>query len=255
MGSSMQEFLVALAVFVLLVTAAIGSLVVCSRLPAHHRSEETHSVIKIAATVFVLMASILLGLLVNSVRNTFETADRTLHTFATEIILLDRALRQYGPETAEARRKLGDYTREAIEGTWPAEGAPIIADAKAGALLDGVATQLRAIVPPDAAHAGILSRIDQKLQRVVELRWQLIGASRSTVYTPLFIMLVAWLMLIFASVGFNAPFNPVVVFTTVLAAFVISASLYILMDLDLPYEGPVRISPKPLQQALQMITS
>lgn len=251
----MQEFVVALAVFVSLVSAAIGSLVVCSRLPAHHRSEETHSVIKIAATVFVLMASILLGLLVNSVRNTFETADRTLHTFATEIILLDRLMRQYGPETADARKELSEYTQEAIHGTWPTEGAPIIDDTRAGALLEDVATQLRKLSPPDNARAGILSRMEQRMQRVIELRWQLIGASRSTVYTPLFIMLVAWLVLIFASVGFNAPFNPVVVVTTVLAAFVISASLYILMDLDLPYDGPVRISPRPLEQALQAIRS
>lgn len=251
----MQEFIVALVVFALLVASAIGSLVICSRLPEHHRKDDTHSVIKIAATVFILMASILLGLLVNSVRNTFETADRTLHTFATEIILLDRLMRQYGPETAGARKELADYTQEAIRGTWPDTGTPVIDDTRAGALLDDVAAQLRALVPPDNARASILNRMEQRMQRVIELRWQLIGASRSTVYTPLFIMLVAWLMLIFASVGFNAPFNPVVVSTTVLAAFVISASLYILMDLDLPYEGPVRISPKPLQEALHTIRS
>jgi hypothetical protein len=209
----------------------------------------------VAATVFILMASVLLGLLVNSVRNTFDTADKTLHSFATELILLDRSLRLYGPETAAARKRLGDYTQEAIEGTWPTEGIPVIADAKAGAILDSVATELRAITAPDRAHADIFNRIEQHMQRVIELRWTLIGASRSTVYTPFFVILVAWLMLIFASVGFNAPFNGVVIVTTVLTAFVISASLYIVLDLDLPFEGPVRVSPKPLQQALEIIRS
>jgi hypothetical protein len=251
----MREFFIAAAVFGALVAATLGSLVLCRRLPEHHRKDDTHAVIKVAATVFILMASVLLGLLVNSVRNTFDTADKTLHAFATEIILLDRALRVYGPETAPARKRLGDYTQEAIEGTWPTEGTPIIADAKAGAILDGVAAELRGLVAADATRADILTKVEQRMQRVIELRWTLIGASRSTVYTPLFVMLIAWLVLIFASVGFNAPFNPVVVTTTVLAAFVISTSLYIVLDLDLPFDGPVRISPQPLQQALAIIRS
>ncbi len=59
-----------------------------------------------------------------------------------------------------------------------------------------------------------------------------------------------WLVLIFASVGFNAPNNPVVVVTVVTAALVITTSLYVILDMDRPFEGPVRVSPAPMQQAL-----
>ncbi len=58
----MRELVLPSLVFVSLVVASLGAMVIVQRLPAHHHSDDTHTVIKQAATVFVLMASVLLGL-------------------------------------------------------------------------------------------------------------------------------------------------------------------------------------------------
>jgi hypothetical protein len=39
-----------------------------------------------------------LGLLLNSAKNTFEQVDHDMHTYATDLILLDRTLIQYGAD-------------------------------------------------------------------------------------------------------------------------------------------------------------
>lgn len=245
----MRELPVAILVFALLLGTALGTLLFVRRLPEGHRSDATHSVVKLAAGIFILMASLLLGLLVNTAKNTFEGVDRNVHAFATELVLLDRTLRNMGPDAAETRRRLHAYTQRALDGTWPAAGAPVVDDREAERLLDQVEAALQAI-PQQPERADLFRSAQQNLQTLIRLRWVLIDGADGTLYTPLFIMLVAWLVLIFASAGFNAPNNPIVVVTLVASAFVITISLYFVLDMDRPFEGPVRISPAPMIQAL-----
>jgi hypothetical protein len=245
----MREMPVAVLVFALLLVASLSTLFFVPRLPPRHRSDETHAVVKLAAGIFILMASLLLGLLVNTAKNTFEGVDRNVHAFATELVLLDRALRNMGPDAAETRQRLHAYTQRALDGTWPAAGAPTVDDREAERLLNQVETSLHAI-PQKPERADLFRNAQQNLQTIVRLRWVLIDGANGTLYMPLFVMLVGWLVLIFASVGFNAPANPVVVATLVASAFVITTSLYFVLDMDRPFEGPVRISPAPMHQAL-----
>lgn len=245
----MREIPIAILVFALLLGASLGTLFFVRRLPESHRQDNTHSVVKVAAGVFILMASLLLGLLVNTAKNTFEAVDRNVHAFATELVLLDRTLRNIGPDAAETRQHLHDYTKRALEGTWPTAGRPVVDDRAAEKILDQVEAGVQALtLKPE--RADLLRSAQQSLQSIIRLRWILIDGADGTLYTPLFIILVAWLVLIFASVGFNAPNNPVVVVTVVTAALVITTSLYVILDMDRPFEGPVRVSPAPMQQAL-----
>jgi hypothetical protein len=62
-------------------------------------------------------------------------------------------------------------------------------------------------------------------------------------------MLTAWLVLIFASFGYRAPRNAVVTLTLVASAALISGSIYLILDMDVPFSGPIKISPAPLLRA------
>ena len=116
----MNEFLVAAAIFVCLDVAALGCLVLSARLPEHHRHDDTYNVVRLAANIFVVMTSLVLGLLINSSKNTFEAIDRNVHAFSTDLVLLDRSLRHYGPEASDVRRRLAVYLRRGSR----ARGAP-----------------------------------------------------------------------------------------------------------------------------------
>src|SRR4051812_47140160 len=105
----MKEVLLALFVFVCLTGASLGALFFHGRLPAHHRHDDTQNVIRLIANIFVVMTSLVLGLMVNSAKSRFESINRDLHTFATDLILLDRLLSLYGSDADDTRRRLVIY--------------------------------------------------------------------------------------------------------------------------------------------------
>jgi hypothetical protein len=113
----MGEVLVAVAIFACLAGAALASLIIYPRFPEHHRQDDTSAVVRLAANLFVVMSSLVLGLMINSAKNTFESIDRNVHTFSTDLILLDRALRLYGPEANGARELLGAYAQRVVDTT------------------------------------------------------------------------------------------------------------------------------------------
>lgn len=249
----MPELAVAATVFFCLLASSLGCLLVYERLPAPHRQEDTHAVVRAAAGIFVVMTSLVLGLFINSAKNTFEQIDRNVHAFGTELILLNRAMRLAGPETAAAREQLEAYVQRAIAGTWPGSGPTLLEDRTAEGMLDEVETSLKAIRASDPDRNDLLQDARRRLQKVVELRWSLIEQSAGTIPAPLVVMLVAWLTMIFASFGYRAPRNPTVVTTLVVAAFLISSALYLILDMDEPFAGPIQVSPAPLQSALEHI--
>ena len=63
-------------------------------------------------------------------------------------------------------------------------------------------------------------------------------------------MLVAWLMLIFGSFGYHAPRNHIVVATIVVSAALISIAVYFILDMDVPFAGPIQVSPAPMERAI-----
>jgi hypothetical protein len=66
-------------------------------------------------------------------------------------------------------------------------------------------------------------------------------------------MVVAWLVLIFGSFGYRAPRNAVVLTSFVLASALISGALYLIVDMDAPFGGPIQVSSAPLQRAMAEI--
>jgi hypothetical protein len=77
-----------------------------------------------------------------------------------------------------------------------------------------------------------------------------VDQSGGTIPTPLIVMLIIWLILIFASFGYQAPRNRIVTSSFVVAAFLVSAALYLILDMDAPISGLTRTSNVPFQRAL-----
>jgi hypothetical protein len=240
--------------FLCLAGAALLCLFLHERLPPSQREDRTHGVVKLAIGMVVVMTSLVLGLLISSVKNSFDNIDRNVHAFSTQLILFDRALKLYGPQTQTTRTQLTAYAQRALEGTWPKSGkAAVIEDPQAGELLNQVELSLRQIKPEDPQQAQLFARALGHFQRVVELRWSLIEDAGDTISTPLLAILIAWLTLIFASFGYNAPRNGVVVATLLLCSVSIALSIYLIVEMDSPFTGAIRVSPLPVQRALDVL--
>jgi hypothetical protein len=246
----MGEILAGVAIFVCLAGAALAGLLIFPRFPEHHRQDDTGAVVRLAANLFVVMSSLVLGLMVNSARNTFESIDHNVHIFSTDLILLDRTLRLYGSDTNGARELLTAYVQRVVDTTANDSSTTVVPNKLSELLLNQIGDRLDALAPADAKRAAAQQSAIQQLQKVIEVRWMLAEQSEGAIPTPLICLLVAWLTLIFASFGFRAPRNATVFGTVLLSAALVTAAIYLIVDMDTPFSGPIQVSPAPLQRAL-----
>lgn len=250
MGSAELGLIVCACLF----GAAMAALMLHPRLPPALRDERTHDVIKLAVGMVVVMTSLVLGLLTASVKGSFDAVDRGVHQFATQLILLDRALRLYGPEADGARGLLTRYTERALGGLWPPGGGPVLVEDPAGGdLLDQVERAVDSLQPEDERRRQVKADAEGRLRGVVEQRWALIEQAGGTLSTLLLAVLVAWLTLIFASFGYNAPNNRTVVGALLLCTVSIAAALLLIVEMDDPFGGYMTVSREPMQRALDYI--
>jgi hypothetical protein len=234
--------------FVFLTAASLGALYAVSPFPPRPQHSETLSTIRLAANLFTVMTSLVLGLMITSAKTTFQTVDNNTHVFATDLILLDRSLLRYGADAEPARNTLRLYVQRSL--TYVAPDAPYgVADEQAEQLLNTLGDTIGALKPVDERRVSIWRDAQQLFQRLVELRWTLVEQADGTIPEPLLVLLSAWLVLIFASFGYLAPRNRMVVATFVLSALLVSCAVYLILDMDRPYSGPISVSVAPLERA------
>jgi hypothetical protein len=232
----MTEFVVAVLAFLSMMGAALLGLFSKTRLPSEHLQDDTRNLVG-----FV-------GLMLNSAKNTFETNNRDVRTLATELILLDRKLRALSPEAEDARRHLVEYVQTSLK------GANILQeDHQAEALLEAAGTELRAIRVSDEQKVALWNDARQLYREVVAQHWVVLDEYGGTIPRPLITIVILWLAVIFASFGYRAPRNTIVMASLSLAALLISAALYLILDMDTPASSMTQASNAPFQRALAQL--
>jgi hypothetical protein len=92
--------------FITLASLCAGSLrgsLVRHRLPDHHLRDDSRDVIKMASGMIATLVALVIGLLVTSSKSTYDQASEGVNQIGAKIILLDRLLASYGPETTATR--------------------------------------------------------------------------------------------------------------------------------------------------------
>jgi uncharacterized membrane protein len=239
---------VAVLAFLSMMGAALLGLFSETRLPSEHLQDDTRSVIRLVANLFVVMTSLVLGLMMNSAKNTFDTNNRDIRTLATELILLDRTMRALGPEAEDARRHLVEYVQTSLRGANILEEDP-----QAEASLEAAGTSLRAIRVSDEQKVALWNDARQLYRQVVRQRWVVIDEYGGTIPPMLITMVILWLAIIFTSFGYRAPRNTIVTASFFLAALLIAAAVYLILDMDRPSSSMTQASNVPFQRALAQL--
>ena len=222
-------------------------------LPEHHVSDESKDVMKMGTAMIATLAALVIGLLIASAKGNFDTVNSGLIQTGSKIVLLDRVMAQYGPETREARDLLRRGVASAIEQNWPKERTGQT-EAKAlhtGAVIEVLQGKLRQLSPQNDDQRWLQSRALQVSSDIVETRWLLIERrGQSSLPMPFLVILVAWLVIIFFSFGLFSPRNATVIVVLLLCALSAVGSIYLIQELDRPYEGLIQVSSAPLRNAL-----
>ena len=87
-------------------------------LPEHHLNEHSKDVVRLGCALVATISALVLGLLITSAKNTYDTERNEIRQITANIILLDSQLKRYGPETRSAREALRDAIGPAIDRIW-----------------------------------------------------------------------------------------------------------------------------------------
>ena len=69
-------------------------------LPGHQLSTEDKDVVRLGTGLIGTIAALVLGLLIASAKNSYDTQSAQVRQMTANIILLDNVLAQYGPEAS-----------------------------------------------------------------------------------------------------------------------------------------------------------
>ena len=73
-------------------------------LPEHHLRDTSKDTVKVVAGMIATLSALVLGLLVGSAKSSFDATNTAIMQSGAKIIILDRVLATYGPETKDIRR-------------------------------------------------------------------------------------------------------------------------------------------------------
>ena len=246
---------IAAIIFVVIFGGAMLGMFLKSILPENHLSTESKDVVKLSIGLIATMTALVLGLLVGSVKSSFDSKNDQYTRICADLVLLDRLLAQYGPETNLARSALKlAVTTRSEQITERQSGRVTKDDAyKAMVSLEHLEALLRGLQPADEAQRELKQRAQTVTAQIVAARWHLLGGVASAVPTPFLVVVVIWLGIIFLSFGIYAPRNGTVIASLLLASISVAGALFLILEMNRPFDGMIHLSNLPLQHAAQFL--
>jgi hypothetical protein len=220
--------------------------------PEHHLSQNSQDVIKLGMGLIATMAALVLGLVIATAKSSYDTQDAAVKHSAAKVLLLDRVLANYGPETRETRDLLRRIVANRLEAIWPEDRSqPARLDApETVSTAQGIEARILQLSPQNDAQRWLQSQALQIGSDLMETRWLVLGGLGRSVPVPFLVVVVFWLTIIFGSFGLFAPRNVTVVAVLFLCALSVAGSIFLILEMDHPFEGLMKISSAPLRYTL-----
>ena len=221
-------------------------------LPPNHLSEEAKDSVRVAMASVATMTALVLGLLVASTKSSYDAKRNEVTQMAAKIDYLDRVLANYGPDTKETRALLHRLVETALVHVWPDEKRSHHASLDPSeSWVEALPNAIQALSPQNHTQRSYKSQAVKLAADLGQTRWLLYEQEESSVSMPMLIIVISWLAIIFASLGLFAPPNLTVIIALMLAVFSVSGAIFLILDLDSPFDGIIQISSAPMRNALQ----
>lgn len=234
---------------------ALFGMLIGKLLPEPDVWERSREIIRVATAVVSTLAAVVVGLMLSSAQSSFAAKDNELKAAATQIILLDRTMAEYGAETREARALLKETVRGGIEAVWNDTRSdvvnPDVVKTSSGAV--PVQRLLLGLNPKTEAQRWLRSSALEAIGNIEKGRWFILHQTNGSIQWPFLAILVFWFAIIFLSFGLYAPPNATVLLVLFACALSVASALYLIVQLDHPYRGFIQIPREPLQLALEQI--
>jgi hypothetical protein len=219
-------------------------------LPNRHLSDESKETVKLGMGLVATMSALVLGLLVSSAKGFYDTQSTDLTQMSANVVMLDRLLAHYGPETKETRDLLRVAVAANLDQIWPQERSQASDLAPPAADGDAVLENIQALSPRDERQRALQAQAVNMAIALAQTRSLMYEQATGSVSKPMLIVLVFWLTMVFFSFGLFAPRNAVVIASFLVSALSVSGAILLILDMYTPYGGLIALSSAPLRFAL-----
>jgi len=166
-------------------------------------------------------------------------------------------LARYGPETSEIRKKLQSTTKARIDLVWPESADETVnlepVRMQSGTSVQSLAHDIQSLKPTETSKIALQTRaldLSDGLQKTI---WLITSSSENNVPAPFTATLIFWLLAIFFIFGLLSPRNKTVIAVLFVCSLSIGSAIFLILDMDAPYHGMMKVSADPLRFAITHI--
>ncbi|MGA2952696.1 MAG: DUF4239 domain-containing protein [Caulobacteraceae bacterium] len=252
--SSLPLWLSFLLVVIIPTIVFTSGLVVVRRLFSLERLTTNNEVAGFKFAVVGVTYAVLLGFAVIVVWEKFRDAEAAVAQEASAVIALDRLSRGMTPPAGAAvREQVINYVQVTLADDWPAMAKAEMSRTPARAL-NGVYDAVMADAPTTPRGAAIMAEMLYRLDSLTEARRTRLllatgvvpGVLWSVLFAGAFVTLTFTFFFGLKSLGTQ------IIMTGMLATLIFMA-LYVAIEIDHPFTGPVSVGPEALRYALENI--
>jgi hypothetical protein len=219
-------------------------------LPERHLAPDGRDVIKLGTGLISTMTALVLGLLITSAKESYEATGNELIDLSANVVLLDHALADYGPETAPIREQLHGAVAAIVDQLWHKNRTldrDLDPSPHGG---DAVFDSIAALSPKTEVQHSLQTQASTIALVIGKTRWLVFEQGTKTVAPRFLVILGSWLAALFVIFGFLAPYNPTVMGTLLVCAIIVASAIFLILEMYRPFDGLFRISDASLTSAL-----
>ena len=249
----MTSTCIALASTACIFGGALLGLYLKSRLPGHHLNNDSKDTVKLGSGLLATLSALILGLLVSSAKNSFDTMNAEIVQGAAKIVYLDRVLADYGPETTAIRAQLRRNITLRIQMIWPEDLTSTngVAAFEKGKGMEELHLQLYQLTPRNELQRAMLQQAEQICSDLQLTRWVVIEQTQNALPMTFLAVLLFWLTALHLSFGLFAPRNWTVILVLFICALSEAGAIFLILEMSHPLNGLIKVSSAPMLKALE----
>lgn len=250
----MSAIIIGVITFVCVFGGTIVGMLLRRTLPDNHLSGDSKDAVKMASGLIATLSALVLGLLISSAKSSFDEMSNAITDSGAKLIMLDRVLARYGPQTQDIRDPLRSSIAKWVMVVWPQTGSAVDGMnifEKSPATLELVANKLRALEPQNESQRTAQSEAMQICKELQQTRWLVIEQSQISLPTVFIVVQMFWLTILFGTIGLFAPANKTVMAALIVCAMSVGGAMFLIEEMNRPLGGIVKVSSAPLVKAIE----
>jgi hypothetical protein len=231
---------------------ALIGLFIHSRLPNENLDSDSKEAVRVGMALVGTTVALVLGLLVATGKGFYDSQNSEVTQLAADAVLLDKILDHYGPETKEMRDLLRSSVATMVDIMWERDSTERTRFA-ASATSEALFSKIQELSPNSDSQRFLQAQALNTVTKLTQTRLLMVAQGTASVPTPLLVVLVFWLALLFTSFGLFVRPNALVVVSLFASALAVCAAILLILDMYQPYTGLIQVSSAPLRAALAQL--